>query len=411
VKRYGLNKKILILGAGFGGLQAARALAGRASAMVIDRRSHFDFLANIHELVSGSKTPEVLRLPNKEVIERWGHEFVLDEVEQIDGSNRRVHTKTGRVLDYDVLLLALGGEDASFGVPNVDRYAYAFKSVDDCHRIGLRLAELSGADRPYHVVIVGGGLEGIESLGEIMRRYRGDPNLHVSLVEGNVQLLPVTSEVVDRRIRELTRDYAVEFFTGERVKKIRPKSVLLESGLVLKSDLTIWTGGLAPAGLLHRSGLTARPGAWMPADQTLQNPDFPEIFILGDIIDMEKPVEKQAYHAMDMGLLAAENVLRHLSGKSLKRFKPATKPMLVSFGDLTCFLIFGNTVIHGPSLNLLKEFIYHSVMAQYDLRPRPMPAYRMLQRIGSTFDEVVLPTVSSWERLKRMGRMGVLSWF
>lgn len=408
------GERLVILGGGFAGLKAARTLSGRVGAAVIDRTVHFDFLPNIHELLSGLKTLQTLRIPREELLTRWGHTFIRDEVLGVDPQRREVHLRAHRTVPYHTLLIALGGENATFGIPGVERHAFPFKSAAHCSRIADRLAELAVRGRPYEVVIVGGGLEGIEALGEILRRYgsggTAGANLGIHLVEAAETLLAESGSTgLDRRIREVCRNRNVQISTGERVDRITPKRVRLASGRTLPSDLTIWTGGCAPPGLLFESGLTAKPGVWLPVDETLRSRDFPEIFAAGDGADTGGGLVKQAYHALAMGRVAADNMERRRTGRPLRPFTPAPKPVLIAFGDLGGFLIQGKRVVESTSVPLLKELVFQAAMADLDRPGRAGPILRLGKRIGSGFAGPPSPHSSLQDRAKRLLRTRLIS--
>jgi NADH dehydrogenase FAD-containing subunit len=403
------KKRVVILGGGFAGLSAAlKFRSDRYKVTLIDRSGYFEFLPNIHELLSGVKTEELLRLPLDRTVGRAGHTFVRDSVTAIDPVGRTVATKSRRrSIGYDALVVALGGVDATRGVPGVSEYAFPFKSVKGCERIGMHLTRLAARRKPAQVVIVGGGLEGVEALGEILRRHR-DSGLDITLVEARKRLLPETPAALDAHVRKICAPYSVAFQMESPVRKIESKSVVLESGHTLESDLTIWTGGPAPPALLAESGL-APPGAWAPVDITLQSKTHPEIFVVGDGAQLPSPLSKQAYHALDMGVCAARNADRMLSGKTPAPFEPSDKPTLISFGDLTCFLVAGELALSAPSIAAAKEAVFELVMAQLDAQPLWSRLPRALHRAEWAARALVWPTVSSCDALGRQGRVSLLS--
>jgi NADH dehydrogenase len=296
--------------------------------------------------------------------------------------------------------------DATRGVPGVVEHAFPFKSVEQCDRIGKRVARLAARRKPARVVIVGGGLEGVEALGEILRRHRGS-GLHVTLVEARERLLPEAPATLDIHVRELCAPYEVDFQMNAPVRSLEPEAVVLEAGRSLPSDLTIWTGGPAPPALLAECGLAPR-GAWAPVDVTLQSKGHPEIFIAGDAADLPTPLSKQGYHALDMGVCAARNAERLLAARALKPFRPSGKPTLISFGDLTCFLVVGKRALAGPSLGAAKEAVFELVMAQLDAQPWWTRLPRVAQRADRAARALLWPTVSSFEALCRQRHITLL---
>jgi NADH dehydrogenase len=353
------------------------------------------------------KTPELLRLPLDRNFRWAGHKFLRDTVTQIDPVERRVATRRRAAIGYDALIVALGGVDATRGVRGVIEHAFPFKSVEQCDRIGRRLERLAQRRKPARVVIVGGGLEGVEALGEILRRHRSS-RMHVTLVEARKRLIPEAPAVLDIHVRELCAPYEVDFAMKSPVRIIEPRAVVLDDGRTLRSDLTIWTGGPAPPSLLAECGLAPR-GAWAPVDGTLQSKGQPEIFVAGDAADLPTPLSKQGYHAHDMGVCAARNAERLLAGQGLARFRPSGKPMLISFGDLSCFFVAGKHVLAGPSLGAAKEAVFELVMAQLDAQPLWSRVPRVLRRVDRAARMLLWPTLSSLRSLSRQGRITWLS--
>jgi len=401
------RKRVLILGGGFAGLAAALELSPKRHDVTLVDRSHwFEFLPNIHELLSQVKTPALLRLPLDRNVGRAGHTFVRDEVVEIDPPGRRVRLERRPPIEYDALIVTLGGVDATRGVPGVVENAFPFKSVDQCDRIGRRLDRLAARSEPAHVVVVGGGLEGVEALGEILRRYR-HRGLRTTLVEARDRLLPESPEALDAHVRALCARYPVEFAMNAPVREIEPEAVVLGPDRSLPSDLTIWTGGPAPPGLLAACGL-APAGAWAPVKETLRSETHREIFIAGDAAALAERLPKQAYHALDMGVCAARNAERMLAGKRLAAFRPSGKPTLISFGDLTCFLVVGRRAFAGPSLGAAKEAVFELVMAQLDAQPLWTRLPRVVERADQATRTLLWPSISSLGALRRQASLTLL---
>jgi NADH dehydrogenase len=232
--------------------------------------------------------------------------------------------------------------------------------------------------------------------------------MHVTLVEARERLLPEAPAALDAHLRGLCEPYEVAFEMESPVGRIEPKAVVLEDGRSLQSDLTIWTGGPAPPALLAECGLAPR-GAWAPVDATLQSEGHSEIFVTGDAADLPTLLSKQGYHALDMGVCAARNAERLLADRALTPFRPSVKPMLISFGDLTCFFLAGKLALAGPSLGAAKEAVFELVMAQLDVAPCWSRLPRAAQRADRAARALLWPTFRSLEALRRQGRISLLS--
>lgn len=372
----------MIIGGNFAGLKAAMHLPARFQVTVVDPHPWFEFLPNIHEIVSGEKTPLSLRHASRKIVARHGHRFLNKQVQAILPEKNQIVLTSGLKRNYDFCLVAVGGTANLHAIPGADQYAADFKRADGIHTIRKKLNRLARSRNTFRIVIVGGGLEGMEALGEVLRGFRKHPGLQVHVVEKQAHILDQTPADIESVIRQHCRPYAVAWHTGAGIQKVTPRTVLLTGGRRLQSDLTIWTGGLKPNPLLFESGLTRSPDDWAPVTETLQHRVFPNILVAGDAAGAAGVNAKQAYHAIDMGRHAAETIVRIASGKPPAAFNPSVKPVLVSFGDLDTFFIAGKTVVAGTALSPLKEAVYQMVMTQFDPAGPLLKAFHLAQRTG-----------------------------
>lgn len=396
--------RIAIVGANFAGLTAAQNLGRDYAVTVFDRSAAFEWLPNLHELLSGVKRPADLRLPRARIIAREGHRFVRAEVVAMDPAAGTLTTSTGRHHDFDLFIVAVGGVNDTFGVAGADRHALPFKSVDNVETIRRRLVALAQSPGRKSIVIVGGGLEGIEALGEILRRYRRVDSLGISVVEAGAKLMQGSPPAIEAAIRARCAALNVRFRVGAPVTKVTPKRVELASGEILRSDLTLWTGGAKASPLLFASGLASKPRQWAPVTNALRSKRYDNVFVIGDAAALPHPLAKQAFYAMQMGEYAAANARRALAGRALREFKPSAKPMLIAFGDLDTFFVSGRTVVASPSLAALKEAVFQVTMAEFD-PPRSLSTVRaMTSRLTGAAQRLVLPALGSVGRSSRIGR-------
>ena len=358
------RKRIVIVGGNFAGLTAAIKLSRRYAVTVIDPTKYFEWMPNIHEILSSVKTPQGLRLDRTAIVEQAGHRFLRDRVTALQPAQRRPATAGGRELEFDACIVAVGAVWNTHQVPGVTRYAMPFRNVVDAQAIERRLHALVQQGKPLRIVIAGGGIAGIEALGEILRRHRDDASLSVELVEAGARLLPDLPAALDADLRRLCEPHAVSLRTATTIAAVSAKGVRLADGTRLRSELTLWTAGLAPPALLRESGLARSPQRWADVHQTLQSRHADNIFVVGDAAQLPQDVGKQAYNAIDMGALAAANVARFLGGRTLKPFRPAPKPVLIAFGDLQTYLVAGRTVLASKVLAGAKEGVYQAFMSQ-----------------------------------------------
>jgi NADH dehydrogenase FAD-containing subunit len=400
--------RVAIVGGGFAGLCAAQALGGGHSVSLFDPRADFEFLPNIHELISGHTRPQHLRLSHAGWCSRHGIEFVQERVTALDLAAARLTTDSGREHGWDVCVVAVGAVNQTGGVAGAEKHAMPFKSIADCEAIGRRLEHLLSLGRRLGLVVVGGGLEGVEALGELLRRLRGRKAWQVDLVDARTRLLEEAPAVLDDVIRQHCAKMPVRFHLRTRVRQVHDGSVEFNDGTQLPSDLTLWTGGGKAPDLLLASGLSREPGKWAKVMATLQTPDRSNVFVVGDAAELPDPVTKQAYHAMDMGRAAARNIEALARGRPATLFAAAAKPMVVSFGDLDTWVVVGRRVLSGVSLSVLKEGILDTTLARLDPPRDPRSLLGFLRRASGGIGGLMRTVLDSPSSLRRLAGVRVL---
>lgn len=390
------RKRIVIVGANFAGLAAASKLSTDYAVTVVDPTRHFEWIPNIHELVSGVKTGKDLRLDRAHIVSRAGHRFVQGRVLNVDTERHVVVTDTGRELGFDVCIVAIGANASTFCIRGADDNTYPLHGVTDGEAVACALHTLQRDKQPMRLVIVGAGISGIETLGEVLRRYGDNPSLSVDMVEAGARLLPGLPAKLDADIRKLCQPLPVEFHTGTRIARVAPKSVLLDNGRRIPSALTLWTAGLAPPALLRASGLARGGDVWAPVSRTLQSAYSEQVFLVGDAAALPKPLAKQVFHALDMGHCGAVNAQRFLEGRALQAFKSANKPLVITFGELQTYLVAGRTVVANRSLAAAKEGLYQVYMAQMAPRGVLQTLPGVADRLLRSWDTLLKPQLEAF---------------
>lgn len=357
-------KKILILGGGFGGVRAALDLgktfsSREAEITLIDRNNYHLFLPSLYEVASAAldaasaygikadqyqvQLRKTICIPYAEIFAGTKVNFMQAEVVKLDLAKKEVVTAGERVMPYDYLVLALGSETDTFGIPGVADYAYKFKTVDEAVFLNNRLAEFfQKAEKdeqilPLRVVIAGAGFNGLELAGELaccLENIRkscrlGKDCISIKLVEAGPQILPMIAEKKRRMIEKRLKKLGVEILTNSSIEEVGPKVVKLKSGAKLETDFVIWTAGVRASSFLKNiSGLTLNEQGRVAVNSFLQIEKYPELFAIGDnssFVDpvTQKPVPGLAYVAIDEGKAAAENIRRLVKRRSfLKKYSP-----------------------------------------------------------------------------------------
>jgi NADH dehydrogenase FAD-containing subunit len=351
--------RVLIVGGNFAGLSAARALSSRQfDVTVIDPTPYFEWLPHIHELISRHKKAEQLRHDRQQLLERAGHRFVQDSVTAIDKSQQRVQLASGQYLAYDELIVAVGNISLIEKIKGASEYAIPFGSVSDAERAALQLQRLDSLSLPERpVVIVGASIEGIEVLGEIIRRYRRQWRFQLHIVEAQTSIMP-QYQGMDSYLKELCNDLDIQWHMGRKVQEVCKDSVVLDNGDVFASRVTLWCAGAIPHPLLAEAGL-APHGQYAAVKSTLQSSVDNHIWLAGDAAAFPVDLAKQAYHALPMGALIAKNINRVRRHRDLMPFKPLAIPSLMSFGEVG-FLLFKSHAIASPSLIAAKEGLFQA---------------------------------------------------
>lgn len=335
---------VVIVGAGFGGLRAARQLA-RAPVRVtlIDRRNYHLFQPLLYQVATSMLNPGDIAHPVRAILRgQQNLSFRLAEVEGIDFETRRVDTTTG-ALHYDSLILAVGGQTNFFGVDSVQEHAWGLKDLDDARSIRnqiLRSFELAVQEeqperRRAHLtfVVVGGGPTGVESAGALSelirlvlaRDFRGleIKDVRVILLEASHQLLAAMPEKLrEATAEELWRKH-VEVRFGAQVTDYDGARVVLKSGEIIPAGTLIWAAGVRAAELTDHLGVERDRLGRIKVDDSLCVATLDDVYAIGDaalLENQEEPLPMLAPVAIKHGALAARNILHRLAGEPLETF-------------------------------------------------------------------------------------------
>jgi NADH dehydrogenase len=336
---------VVIVGGGFGGLQAAKALADApVRVTLVDRRNHHLFQPLLYQVATAALSPADIAHPIRSVLRGQPNvDVVLAEVEAIDPEAKEVVLASGR-LPYDYLIVATGANHAYFGHDEWEPLAPGLKTLEDALDIRRRLlTSFEKADREPDAdrrqalmtfVIVGGGPTGVEMAGaiaEIARftlardfRHIDTRDARVVLVEGGDRVLGTFPERLSRRaLRDLKR-LGVDVRLGTPVTAVAPGQVSVGDE-VIPANTVIWAAGVRASPLGRSLGIELDRAGRVPVNRDLSLPGHPEIFVIGDMAALsdarDRPLPGVAQVAMQQGKRAAANIARAIDGRSTLPFR------------------------------------------------------------------------------------------
>jgi NADH dehydrogenase len=333
---------VVVIGAGFGGLRAVRALEkAPVQITLIDRNNYHLFQPLLYQVATSGLAPEDIAYPVRAILqEQKNAGFLMAEVKQVDVQNRQVVTDT-QMIGYDYLILAVGSQNHYFGMETVERHSMGLKSVSDAIIVRnhiLRMFELAEREPDPAVrqamltfVIAGGGPTGVESAGTLSELIRlvlvkDYPQLNlqdvrVLLVEGTNRVLAVMPEELSKATAVILRQKNVEVRFNSLITQFDGKTIVFKDGTTIEARTLLWAAGVRAADLTDKIGVKqAGPGRIMVAP-TLQIPGYPEVFVIGDAAYIEnQPLPMNAPAALQQGDAAAGNVRRLMNGSPLLDF-------------------------------------------------------------------------------------------
>jgi NADH dehydrogenase len=388
--------RVVIVGGGFGGLYAAKALAhAPVEVTLADRRNFHLFQPLLYQVATGSLSPGEIAAPLRSLLRNQKNtRVVMDEAVFLDVVNRRL-VLASETLSYDTLIVATGARNYYFDHDEWEHTAPGLKTIEDATRIRHRILEaFERAERepnPHQrqawltFVIVGGGATGVELAGALAEiandTLRGDfraihtEESKILLLEGAPRVLPgFPNDLSQAAERSLVR-LGVQARTGVRVTAIDSEGVTLSSpdGTErIDTRTVIWAAGVAPADF---TSIVARATA-APCDKTgrirvgadLTVPGFPEIFVVGDAAYLEwkdSPLPGIAPVAMQQGRHAAEVILGRLRGVPAPPFRYRDKGTLAVIGRAAAVANFGRLHFRGWPAWFLWLFVHLMYLAQF----------------------------------------------
>lgn len=376
---------ILVLGAGYGGLTTVvnlqKVLGTDGADITLINKNEYHYESTwLHEAAAGTLLPEQVRYDIKDVIDSVKTKFVQATVEAIDVKGKKVTTDNG-VFTYDYLVIGLGFEGETFGIPGLDKYALSIANVKAARYIREHIefqfanwsVEEEKDDSRLTIVVGGAGFTGIEFLGELANRV---PELckeydvprekvRVVCVEAAPMVLPgFDPELVSYAVGKL-ESKGIEFSIGTPVVEATPEGVNIKKGddkfEFIKAGTVVWAAGVRGSKLIEESGIE-NMRARVKVEPDLRAPGFSDVFIVGDCALMineetNRPYPPTAQIAMQQGETVAKNINSLIKGEDTMPFVPDLKGTVCSLGeDDAIGVVFGKKIT-GKRASFMKKMI------------------------------------------------------
>lgn len=351
----GIRNRVVVVGAGFGGLAVARGLDHSGlNVLLIDRNNYHTFFPLLYQVAAAEIGPTSIAHPTRSLLRGKDVTFQLGSLEHVDPAQRRIRTSNGWI-EYDRLVLALGSVPVYFGVQGAREHAFALRTMDDAvflrHHLLLQFERAALSEDPIErsrrltFTIVGGGPTGVEYAGALAELFYGPlradfpdidtGEIRVVLVEAGGRLLASMPEHLSAYAHKRLVGMGVEVLTGTLVSAVRPGVVDLKGETSITSGTVVWTAGVGGAEAWGGWGLPVGRGGRIRVGPTLQVEGIPDVYAIGDLAWLQERGEglpQVAQTALQMGRHTAKNIARSFAGEPLHEFRYKDLGMLAVIG-------------------------------------------------------------------------------
>ena len=342
--------RVVILGAGFGGLTAARAMAKDADVTLVDRHNFQTFLPLLYQVSTAGLAADHVVHPVRGALRKSGVKFRMGSPLSVDHKNKTVKLDSSEVLEFDHLVVALGSSTADFGVPGVAEYGMGMKSVHEA--INIRAAVMRRFedlcrfedDTRLSIAVVGGGPTGVEMAGALAELKRGPlkndmahaaEHIDIYLIEAGPRILPMFSEKLSARAESDLRKLGVIVRTNTAVREVQSRKIIVKEGEPIPAEITVWAAGVKGEPTAELLNLPI-VGSRIDVEESLRVSHYPHIWAIGDIagakgadgrfLPMVAPV------AMQQARFVAKQIIRAHKGEAVKAFKYLDKGSMATIG-------------------------------------------------------------------------------
>jgi NADH:ubiquinone reductase (H+-translocating) len=366
-----VKPRVVIVGAGFGGLWAARRLANKpVDVLVVDRNNYHTFLALLYQVAAAELEAEDIAYPVRSIFWNLRNvDFVLANVRLINLQNRILETD-GQEISYDYLILSTGSITHTFDIPGVETHTYYLKTLEEAVVLKNHIiCCFEGATRETNedrrrslltFVIVGGGATGVEYAGALSELIHGPlvqdyrsinfQTVRIILLEASDRLVTNMPETVSIYTLERLKQMGVDVRLGTKVMEVTPDKVNLSGQNMIPTRTVVWTAGVKGEPIAALSSLPTNRDGRVPVLPTLQVPGHPEIYVVGDLAfirEGDRVLPMVAQVAIQSAITAAQNILRHIDETAPQPFYYRDRGSMITIGRNTAGVAIGSRTYTG----------------------------------------------------------------
>ena len=353
------EKKVVILGAGYAGIEAAKRLNKKFKnhenlrITLIDKNPYHTLMTELHEVAGARVEPESVQISLKKIFGHTKVQVQVDKILRVDFSERKLYSEEN-CYEYDYLVIGAGAEPAFFGVPGVAEHGFTIWSLGDAIKIRehiKKMFEIASAEgnedkrrELLTFVVAGAGFTGIETIGELAewkkrlcREYDIDPReVQMIVVEAMCNILPILSENLIKKSHKYLKRLRIKVITDAPIIKVDKSSIALKDGTSIATRTLIWTCGVQGSSFTAGLGLTMGKRNRVQANAYMQSIDYENVYIVGDnayLEEKEHPIPQIVETALQTAECAAHNIAADIEGKEKIPFKSNYHGIMVSIGS------------------------------------------------------------------------------
>ncbi|MFJ7727651.1 NAD(P)/FAD-dependent oxidoreductase [Neobacillus sp. NPDC097160] len=371
--------KIVILGAGYGGIMTSKSLekllkSGEADVTLINKHDYHYLTTQLHKTGVGTAADRQIAMSIPELINPNKTRFLKAAVSSVDINTQEVHLEGGDTVKYDYLVIALGFEIETFGIPGVKENAFAIRSFRSSKTIYHQIIKQFNLYKEDHdpsrltIVVAGGGFTGIEMMGELadglpkLCKEHDIPyeKIRIVAIEAAPSVIPFFPKQSIQYTTEVLEKRNIELITSTKILECTAEKVILENNLEIPTKTLIWSCGVKGNTIVHKWGLPIEKGK-IPVDSELRVKNMKNIFSLGDcslfMKDEKNALPPTAQVALQQASVCAKNIVASIRGELLNTFEYHHKGSVASIGLMAAVGKVGNFRLSGLFGAFMKQVI------------------------------------------------------